>query len=456
MCIDNDSIKTDTLPDGERPNSLEDLVQAPSNSPWPHRSKSTNESIDGNRNQILTSSITIKQIIDSGIINPAQMGDLSTDTPSVATSLSPLAIKSIHNSLAPGTWRSYITLFMQFNIWCIVNGISSLPTTPDTVSNYLSELAHLGKKHVTLQGIASAIAYFHRCLEIQSPTDSQKVRSTLRGIGRMDDSPTRQADPLTPEVIRAIRRVAREPRIGQFGVIQGIASAIAYFHRCLEIQSPTDSQKVRSTLRGIGRMDDSPTRQADPLTPEVIRAIRRVAREPRIGQFGVMESPESALHRGLIDIALCSTLLFAGLRRMEAISLTWADVEPQEDGSGLIIIRRSKTTQFGEQQIVAIPDFVLADIEAIRPSHTDSQERVFRLGAQQINSRIKRAVAAAGITGTFSSHSGRVGMAIYLQKRGAPDHIIRRQGRWKDGRMIDRYTKRARASLVLPYFDQDQ
>ncbi len=387
MCIDNDSIKTDTLPDGERPISLEDLVQAPSNSPWPQRSKSTNESIQGNRNQILTSSITIKQIIDSGIINPAQMGDLSTDTPSVATSLSPLAIKSIHNSLAPGTWKSYITLFMQFNIWCIVNGISSLPTTPDTVSNYLSELAHLGKKHVTLQGIASAIAYFHRCLEIQSPTDSQKVRSTLRGIGRMDDSPTRQADPLTPEIIMAIRRVAREPRIGQ---------------------------------------------------------------------FGVMESPESALHRGLIDIALCSTLLFAGLRRMEAISLTWADVEPQEDGSGLIIIRRSKTTQFGEQQIVAIPDFVLADIEAIRPSHTDSQERVFRLGAQQTNSRIKRAVAAAGITGTFSSHSGRVGMAIYLQKRGAPDHIIRRQGRWKDGRMIDRYTKRARASLVLPYFDQDQ
>ena len=387
MCIDNDSIKTDTLPDGERPNSLEDLVQAQSNSPCPQRSKSTNESIDGNRNQILTSSITIKQIIDSGIINPAQMGDLSTNTPSVANSLSPLAIKSIHNSLAPGTWKSYITLFMQFNIWCIVNGISSLPTTPDTVSNYLSELAHLGKKHVTLQGIASAIAYFHRCLEIQSPTDSQKVRSTLRGIGRMDDSPTRQADPLTPEIIMAIRRVAREPRIGQ---------------------------------------------------------------------FGVMESPESALHRGLIDIALCSTLLFAGLRRMEAISLTWADVEPQEDGSGLIIIRRSKTTQFGEQQIVAIPDFVLADIEAIRPSHTDSQERVFRLGAQQTNSRIKRAVAAAGITGTFSSHSGRVGMAIYLQKRGAPDHIIRRQGRWKDGRMIDRYTKRARASLVLPYFDQDQ
>ncbi len=387
MCKENDSMKTDTLPDGDGPNSLGDLVQGPSNSPWPHRSKSTNESIDGNRNQILTSSITIKQIIDSGIINPAQMGDLSTDTPSVATSLSPLAIKSIHNSLAPGTWKSYITLFMQFNIWCIVNGIPSLPTTPDTVSNYLSELAHLGKKHVTLQGIASAIAYFHRCLEIQSPTDSQKVRSTLRGIGRMDDSPTRQADPLTPEIIMAIRRVAREPRIGQ---------------------------------------------------------------------FGVMESPESALHRGLIDIALCSTLLFAGLRRMEAISLTWADVEPQEDGSGLIIIRRSKTTQFGEQQIVAIPDFVLADIEAIRPSHTDSQERVFRLGAQQTNSRIKRAVAAAGITGTFSSHSGRVGMAIYLQKRGAPDHIIRRQGRWKDGRMIDRYTKRARASLVLPYFDQDQ
>ena len=387
MCIDNDSIKTDTLPDGERPNSLEDLVQAPSNSPCPQRSKISDDTIKGNYSHNSCFPITIPQIMASGTLNPAQMGDLASGTPAVATRLSPLAIKSIHNSLAQSTWRSYFTSFMQFNIWCIVNGISSLPTTPETVSNYLSELAHMRKSH---------------------------------------------------------------------GTLQGIASAIAYFHRCLEIQSPTDSQKVRSTLRGIGRMDGPSARQADPLTPEIIIAIRRVACKPRIGLFGLMESAEYALHRGLVDIAVCSTSLFAGLRRSEAVSLTWADVEPQEDGSGLINIRRSKTSQFGEQEVVAIPGFVLADIEAIRPSHTDIQGRVFGLGAQQINSRIKRAVAVAGITGNFSSHSGRVGMAIYLQKKGAPDHIIRRQRRWKDSRMIDHYTKRAKASLVLPYFDQDQ
>ena len=44
-------------------------------------------------------------------------------------------------------------------------------------------------------------------------------------------------------------------------------------------------------------------------------------------------------------------------------------------------------------------------------------------------------------------------MAKYLKEQRAPDHIIRLQGRWKDNRMVDRYTKKAKASLVLNYFD---
>ncbi len=58
--------------------------------------------------------------------------------------------------------------------------------------------------------------------------------------------------------------------------------------------------------------------------------------------------------RGQVDIALCSVLSDAGLRRSEAAALTWGDVEIAADGSGRVRIARSKTDQEGKGEVVAI------------------------------------------------------------------------------------------------------
>ena len=62
----------------------------------------------------------------------------------------------------------------------------------------------------------------------------------------------------------------------------------------------------------------------------------------------------AALRRGLVDIALCSVMSDAGLRRSEASALLWADVDKAEDGSGRLTIRHSKTDKEGEGAVVAI------------------------------------------------------------------------------------------------------
>ena len=50
---------------------------------------------------------------------------------------------------------------------------------------------------------------------------------------------------------------------------------------------------------------------------------------------------------------------------------------------------------------------------------------------------------AAGLTDweLLSGHSGRVGMARRMAQNGAPTHETERQGRWKPGGMVGRYTR---------------
>ena len=148
-------------------------------------------------------------------------------------------------------------------------------------------------------------------------------------------------------------------------------------------------------------------------------AIRATACSRRTGPGGRTESADRAMRRGLVDIALCSVMSDAGLRRSEASALLWADVDKAEDGSGRLTVRHSKTDKEGEGAVVAITVRAMADLEAMR-NGAGSEEPVFGLSEQQINRRIKAAAQAAGLGDGFSGHSGRVGMARRMTSKRRP------------------------------------
>ena len=174
-------------------------------------------------------------------------------------------------------------------------------------------------------------------------------------------------------------------------------------------------------------------------------AIVATALLPRSARGGRTESIEYARRRGLVDIALVLVMQNAGLRRSEAAALTWADVATWEDGSGRITIRRSKTDQFGVGAVVAITGRAMNSLDAIRPPELTLDSAVFGLSESGICLRIKSAAKAAGLSGRFGGHSGRVGMARTMISKGAPTPVVQRQGRWKSADMITSYT-RAEAS----------
>ena len=257
------------------------------------------------------------------------------------------------------------------------------------------------------------------------------------------------ADPLT--VARYL--AARAGDGASIATMRLATSAITKAHEWAGHESPGKDRGVRASLKGWGRRLAKPQRQAGALTADVLAVIRLTAVQPRLCGRG-LETPEQAAQRGKFDVALVAILSDGGLRRSEASSLTWGDVQHWEDGSGRITVIRSKTDVEAAGAVVAITAAAMQALYAIRPAGAGSDQRVFGLSESQIARRVKAIPRAAGLADWefFSGHSGRVGMAHRMAQNGAPTHEIERQGRWKQGGgMVGRYTRGETAGSALRY-----
>ena len=250
--------------------------------------------------------------------------------------------------------------------------------------------------------------------------------------------------PATPQTI-ARYLAARGEAGSSNSTLRATCAVIGAAHRDAGLEDPTRVQAVRLVLSGLTRRNATPVNQVSALLESNMDAIVATALLPRSARGGRTESMEYARRRGLVDIALVLVMQNAGLRRSEAAALTWADVATWEDGSGRITIRRSKTDQFGVGAVVAITGRAMNSLDAIRPPELTLDSAVFGLSESGICLRIKSAAKAAGLSGRFGGHSGRVGMARTMISKGAPTPVVQRQGRWKSADMITSYT-RAEAS----------
>ena len=257
------------------------------------------------------------------------------------------------------------------------------------------------------------------------------------------------AEPLT--VARYL--AARAGSGASIATMRLATSAISKAHEWAKLESPCRDPGVRASLKGWGRRLAKPQRQSGALTADVLAVIRLTAVQPRKRGRGI-ETAEQASERARFDLALVAVLSDAGLRRSEASSPTWGDVQGWEDGSGRITVIRSKTDVEAQGAVVAITPAAMQALSALRPTGAGGEVKVFGLSESQIARRIKVIAGAAGLADWefFSGHSGRVGMARRMAQNGAPTHEIERQGRWKQGGgMVGRYTRGESAGSALRY-----
>ena len=258
--------------------------------------------------------------------------------------------------------------------------------------------------------------------------------------------------PASPEVVAAYAaELVAEGK--SMSTVRLAVSAIVDAHKRVGQESPVNAG-VAETLRGLTRQTGVNQKQARPLDADALAAIRATAVIPRRSRGGSMETEETALKRGRLDIALASVLSDAGLRVSEAVQLRWRDVLDTETGAGLVYVERSKTDQAGEGAYVAITPETLTALKQLRQDSgvmTDADAPVFGLAISQISRRVDSMAQAAGLGGGYSSHSGRVGLAIRMTRRGAPLQAVQTHGRWKSPQMPARYTRGEKALEALEW-----
>ncbi|MDD9994154.1 MAG: tyrosine-type recombinase/integrase [Dehalococcoidia bacterium] len=241
----------------------------------------------------------------------------------------------------------------------------------------------------------------------------------------------RNIPPLGGDPGHLVEYLAERAAVSRLATVRASAQAISFGHRAAGLASPTNTELVRSCLRGLARTVGTPQRQVGALTDEALASVRATCTD-------------------LLTLTLVHTTSDAGLRRSEAAELVWGDVKLWEDGSGRLTVRRSKTDQEGEGAVVAVTPRTYRYLEDLRGDQGEG-ERVFPLSPSQIARRIKRACQAAGLGDEFSGHSGRIGMARRMAAKGSPDSIIMRQGRWRSPQMVSVYTRGESAGEALRY-----
>ena len=300
---------------------------------------------------------------------------------------------------------------------------------------------------VPIDGDSASHDRVQAAFEAMAPNTRRAYGSALRTWGRW--AAAQQVSglcPAPPELRRyLLERASEGAGVSSLTVF---VSALRKLQALAEVTPTARDQLVVDTMSGLARQAASP-RQVSALTVGALAAIYETACFPRVGRGGVLEGAETALRRGLVDIALCWVMSDAGLRRSEAAALTWDDIVRWDNGSGRLTVRRSKTD--ATPRTVYLTPIAMAHLDAIRPEDADGSEPVFGLSVASISRRVKAAARTAGLGAGFSGHSGRVGMARRMARAGAPTHEIMAQGRWRSAGMVADYTRNENAERAAKW-----
>ena len=288
---------------------------------------------------------------------------------------------NLQSSKANNTLRAYKSDFKDFELFCVQNGLKSLPSEPKIVSLYLTHLSTKDAKMSTLKRRIVSIGVIHKLKGYYLDTKHPSIIENIMGIKRRKGS----------------IQISKKPIL------------------------------INSLKQIINVIDDQ--------NKEEINKFR---------------------DRSIILIGFSG-----GFRRNEIVSLDYDDLDFVPEGLK-INIRRSKTDQFGEGFVKALPYFdrsqycpVVSLKKFIEISKINSGP-VFRrfvkgsklsenrLTDQTVALLIKKYLNLAGIDSkNYSGHSLRSGFATSAAESGVEERNIMAMTGHKSTEMVRRYIKEA-------------
>ncbi|MBV9846681.1 MAG: site-specific integrase [Kutzneria sp.] len=337
-------------------------------------------------------------------------------------------------SQSANTVRAYRSDWLAWSAWCVAEGRTALPADPLDVAVYLAAAADAVRADAndvsrpafspaTLDRKAAAIAAIHAANGLPSPTRSDVVRLTLRGIRRARNAQPTRKRPVLLGTLEAL--LAERPEDGW----------------------PTGVARRRDALLLL--MGFAGALRREELAALTTDAVE-VGADARMGEplltvdLGVTKTDPTGVHHQQVVLPrggrphTCPVCAFAD----------WTDVLRTHSESGHEGLRRWLTDTEGVPRTVhRCHTYVPADMP--RQPLFPSVSRHGRLGQRPMTGRavadlIKRHATRAGLDPTlFSGHSLRAGFATQAALGGATDREIMRQGRWTNPRTVHRYIRTA-------------
>ena len=280
---------------------------------------------------------------------------------------------------ARATIDAYASDIADFERFCAIHGLSSLPAEPQTVGRYVSALAITGP----------AIP---------------RLRLRTDGAAAVD---------LRPAAVSTIRR-----RL----------VAVAQQHRLLGHASPTENAIVREIMQGIARELGTARKKKTALTLDLLELVLRYAGTDLMG---------------LRDRALMLVAFSGAFRRSEVAALTVDDVRFEARGAAITLRRSKTDQEGEGRVValprlgrsVCCP---VAALETWLAQAGITSGPVFRtfskrgdltensIGGRDVARIVQRLTAAARLDGDFAAHSLRAGFVTSAARKKVPEIDIAR------------------------------
>jgi integrase len=222
-------------------------------------------------------------------------------------------------------------------------------------------------------------------------------------------------------------------------------ATIACAHRAAKVLNPNDDEDVKLALKGLYNKSPARQRQATAMGWHEIKRFLITAGD------GIGADRE----RALLSVGYDTMA-----RRSELVALDVEDFSFLQDGSGRVLIRRSKTDQTGEGSVGYLSPDTVAYLKAWLRASGIKRGAVFRrlIGRGRIGDRLqvdaiaqtfKRVAEWVGMTGeeiqTVSGHSIRVGATQDMLALNIDLASVMQAGRRKTTAMPMRYGENAQA-----------
>ena len=182
--------------------------------------------------------------------------------------------------------------------------------------------------------------------------------------------------------------------------------------------------------------------QMDPIREAEIRAIEETAMVPRLG-----ERESLAEIRGARTIFLVRMMFDGLLRGVDARRAMWRHISRADDGSGALLLPKSKTDRFGRGEVAYVSPVALHYLDLFRDlmrfygMDERADGRIFWSNRGVLEKTIKQAAADAGLEGHYGGHSMRIGGAQELCRAGFKLPMIMLAGRWSTVQTVKLYVR---------------